>query len=113
MVASAFLAGAVAMAAPAAAPQRQKSIDDIVRFLQEHQEETGGYADTGKKPTQSISAWVTLALAAAGINPRDQFRTESGVACGQSAFRRLETNFAASFGEEIAWPQVGTTAFER
>ncbi len=113
MAASAVLAGAVAMAAPAAAPQHQKSIDDIVRFLQEHQGESGGYADTGKKPTQSISAWVTLALAAAGINPLDQFRTENGVACGQSAFRRLETNFTASFGEEIAWPQVGTTAFER
>ena len=100
-------------AASAAAPQHQKSIDDIVRFLQEHQQESGGYADNGKKPSQSISAWVTLALAAAGINPQDQIRTVNGVPCGHSAFEFLAEHFATSFHEEIAWPQVGTTAFER
>ncbi len=135
MFASAVLAGAVALAAPAGrdvralpgparadaaeptatavALQHQKSIDDIVRFLQEHQGESGGYADNGKKPTQSISAWVTLALAAAGINPQDQIRTVNGVPCGHSAFEFLEGHFAESFREEIAWPLAGTTAFER
>jgi hypothetical protein len=126
MVAAAVLAGAVATAAPAGgdalggpaalgavAPQHQKSIDDIVRFLEEHQQESGGYADNGKKPSQSISAWVTLALAAAGINPLDQIRTVNGVPCGHSAFEFLTGHFAESFHEEIAWPQVGTTAFER
>lgn len=110
-----ILGGAVGAAAlsGAAETRHQKSIDDIVRFLQEHQQESGGYADKGKKPTQSISSWVTLALAAAGINPRNQMRTASGEPCGHSAFEFLAGHFVESFGEEIAWPQVGTTAFER
>jgi hypothetical protein len=110
----AILAGACGAAAlGAAASQHQKSIDDIVRFLQEHQQESGGYADAGKKPTQSISAWVTLALAAAGINPLDQIRTVNGVPCGHSAFEFLAGHFAESFHEELAWPGMATTAFER
>jgi Prenyltransferase and squalene oxidase repeat len=104
---------AVAIPAGAVAPQHQKSIDDIVRFLEEHQGESGGYADNGKKPSQSISAWVTLALAAAGINPLDQIRTVNGVPCGHSAFEFLSGHFAEGFREETAWPEVGTTAFER
>ena len=109
-----ILTGAVGSAAlGAVAPSHQKSIDDIVRFLQEHQQESGGYADNGKKPSQSISAWVTLALAAAGINPQDQIRTVNGVPCGHSAFEFLSAHFAEGFREETAWPQVGTTAFER
>jgi prenyltransferase beta subunit len=104
---------AVAIPAGAVAPQHQKSIDDIVRFLEEHQGESGGYADNGKKPSQSISAWVTLALAAAGINPLDQIRTVNGVPCGHSAFEFLTGHFVEGFREETAWPQVGTTAFER
>jgi hypothetical protein len=104
---------AIAMPAGAAAPQHQKSIDDIVRFLEEHQQESGGYADNGRKPSQSISAWVTLALAAAGINPLDQIRTVNGVPCGHSAFEFLSGHFVEGFREETAWPQVGTTAFER
>jgi hypothetical protein len=114
-VATAVVASVCALVAPAgaAAPAHQKSIDDIVRFLQEHQAEGGGYSDAGRKPTQSISSWVTLALAAAGINPRDQIRTVDGEPCGLSAFQNLERNFTAGLREEIAWPQVGTTAFER
>jgi hypothetical protein len=109
-----ILAGAVGAAAlGAVAPEHQKSIDDIVRFLQEHQQESGGYADNGKKPTQSISAWVTLALAAAGINPQDQIRTVNGVACGHSAEEFLEEHFAESFREEASHTEFGTTAFER
>jgi hypothetical protein len=104
---------ALSGAAHAAAPQHQKSVDDIVRFLQEHQQESGGYADAGKKPSQGISAWVTLALAAAGINPQDQIRTVNGVACGHTAFEFLEEHFATSFREEAAHTEFGTTAFER
>lgn len=103
----------IANTAAAGAPQHQKSIDDIVRFLQEHQQESGGYADAGKKPTQSISAWVTLALAAAGINPQDQIRTVNGVACGHSAEEFLAEHFAESFREEASHTEFGTTAFER
>jgi hypothetical protein len=109
-----IFAGACGAAALAAvAPQHQKSIDDIVRFLQEHQQESGGYADNGRKPTQSISAWVTLALASAGINPQDQIRTINGVPCGHSAEEFLEGHFPESFREELARTEFGTTAFER
>ncbi len=112
LVIACALAGGAALAG-AASPPHQKSIDDIVRFLEEHQQESGGYADNGKKPSQSISAWVTLALAAAGINPLNQIRTVGGQPCGHSAFESLAGHFPESFREEIAWPQVGTTAFER
>ena len=94
-------------------PTHQKSIDRIVAFLEEHQLESGGYADTGTKPTQSISAWVTLALAAAGINPLDQTRFVNGVPCGHSALEYLDGHFAEGVHEELAWPQIATTAFER
>jgi hypothetical protein len=102
-------ASAVATAAIAATsnPQRQKSIDSTVRFLQESQRPSGGFAKPGTKPSQSISAWVALALAAAGINPQDQ------ATCGVDAYAFLESHFAAGIEEEIARPQVATTAFER
>src|SRR6185503_16840700 len=78
----AILIGAAGSPPAGAAPSgREKSIDSIVRFLQEHQQESGGFADIGKNPTQSISAWVTLALAAAGINPLNQIRTANGEPC--------------------------------
>lgn len=103
------LAGATGFAAHAgaAAPERQKLIDSTVRFLQEHQRPSGGFANPGQKPSQGISAWATLALAATGINPRDQ------ATCGVDAFTFLESNFAASVREEFAWPATATTAFER
>ena len=111
----AILVGVAGPATPsgAASSTHQKLVDGIVRFLQEHQLESGGYADKGRKPSQSISAWVTLALAAAGINPLDQTRTVNGVACGHSAQEYLEGHFVEGFREETAWPEVGTTAFER
>jgi Squalene-hopene cyclase C-terminal domain len=99
--------------APRAAAEHQKLIDGIVSFLEGHQLESGAYADTGRKPSQSISAWVTLALAAAGVNPLDQIRLANGVACGHSAQEYLEGHFTESFREEITWPQVATTTFER
>jgi hypothetical protein len=109
------LGGAVGAAAlaGAAAPQHEKSIDAIVAFLESHQLESGGYADPGGKPSQGISAWVTLALAAAGVNPLDQTRFAGGVACGHSAQEYLEAHFAESFHEEAAGTEFGTTAYER
>jgi hypothetical protein len=115
MLALLIFGGAVGAAAlaGAAAPERGKSIDAIVAFLESHQLESGGYADAGRTPTQGISAWVTLALAAAGVNPLDQVRFLDGVACGHSAQEYLEAHFAASFHEEAAATEFGTTAFER
>jgi Prenyltransferase and squalene oxidase repeat len=91
----------------AATPRQQTLIDSTVRFLQESQRAGGGFADPGKAPSQSISAWTALALAGAGINPADQAR------CGTSALAYLEGHFGESFEEELAWPQVAITAFER
>ena len=88
-------------------PARQHLLDTTVRFLQESQRPSGGFASPGKKPSQSISAWVALALAAAGINPQDQ------ATCGIDAYAYLEGHFRESLNEEIARPEIATTAFER
>jgi hypothetical protein len=101
------IAFAALASAGAANPSNQLLLDSTVRFLQESQRPSGGFAPAGKKPSQSISAWVALALAAAGVNPRDQAR------CGVDAHAFLEGNFRAGFREELAWPDVATTAFER
>ncbi len=105
------LAIAGALCSPALAgtpnPERQHFLESTVRFLQESQRPNGGFAPPGRKPSQSISAWVALALAAAGINPRDQ------ATCGVDAYDFLEGHFRQGFQEELAWPEVATTAFER
>ncbi|HSS34180.1 MAG TPA: prenyltransferase/squalene oxidase repeat-containing protein [Solirubrobacterales bacterium] len=106
-MAAVVLVLAVVAPAGAATVERQKTIDSTVRFLQESQRPNGGFANPGRKPSQSVSAWVALALAAAGINPQDQ------ATCGVDAFTYLETHFAESFREEAAWPDAATTAFER
>jgi prenyltransferase beta subunit len=98
---------ATAGVALALTPQHQALIDTTVRYLQETQDTSGGFAEPGAPPSQGISAWVALALAAAGINPRDQAR------CGKSAYEYLEEHFAQGLEEELAWPQVAVTAFER
>lgn len=100
-------AGAASALAGAASPQRQNLVDTTVRFLQESQRPNGGFANSGKAPSQSISAWVAIALEAAGINPQDQ------ATCGIDAFTYLESHFPASYREEAAAPEVATTAFER
>lgn len=102
-------AGAASSSATAAgaSAEHQPSLDRMVRFLQESQRPSGGFASPGKKPSQGISAWVALALAAAGINPQDQ------ATCGVDAFSFLEGHFREGLREELAWPQTPTTAFER
>jgi Prenyltransferase and squalene oxidase repeat len=109
-------ASAAALAAAdstgAAAPEHQKSIDRIVAFLEGHELESGAYADTGGSPSPSISAWVTMAVAAAGVNPLDQTRFAAGAPCGDSAQEYLEAHFLATLGGE-AGGAAPTTAFER
>jgi hypothetical protein len=105
------LALAGALCSPAFAgtanPERQHFLESTVRFLQESQRPSGGFAQPGRKPSQSISAWVALALAAAGINPQDQ------ATCGSDAYTFLEGHFREGFQEELAWPAAAATAFER
>jgi hypothetical protein len=110
LMAAALLAGAVLTAsglALARSASQQALIDSTVRFLQESQRTSGGFAPAGGKPSQGISAWVAIALEAAGINPQDQAR------CGADAYSFLVGNFHAGLEEELAWPQIATTAFER
>jgi hypothetical protein len=105
------LCGALAASAlaGAAGPKRQMLLDSTVRFLQNSQQPNGGFAQAGE-PSQGTSAWVALALAAAGINPRNQAQP-----CGSDAYGYLFTHFRAAIGEEIAASegQIATTAFER
>lgn len=103
------ICGVVSASALAATanPKRQALLDSTVRFLQESQQQSGGFAQTGE-PSQGTSAWVALALAAAGINPRNQAKP-----CGADAYTYLATHFQESIGEELAAPEISTTALER
>ncbi len=77
------LAGLPACAAAgAAAPsgEDQARLDRTVRFLQEVQNPDGGFGGVrGGESDPDFSAWVALALAAAGINPQDQSRSRGDV----------------------------------
>ena len=113
VLAALVLALCAALSAPALgeAPsaKRQALLDSTVRFLQDSQQPSGGFAGAGE-PSQGTSAWVALALAAAGINPRNQAKP-----CGTDAYTYLVTHFLQATGEEAAGPegQIATTAFER
>jgi Prenyltransferase and squalene oxidase repeat len=115
MLALAIGAGAAGSTtlAGAAEPQHGKLVDGIVAFLESHETENGAYADTGKNPTQGISAWVTMAVAAAGVNPLDQTRFVGGAPCGIAAAEYLEAGFPASARAEAGSGAIPTTAFER
>jgi hypothetical protein len=69
--------GALALAGPSdaarpGAAQRDR-LDRIVRFLQDTQNDDGGYGGSpGAASDPLFSAWVGIGLAAAGINPQDQ-----------------------------------------
>jgi len=108
-LATALLAtwAAVTGAAPSAANQAR--LDATIRYLQEAQNPDGGFGgDSGKESGQGFSAWVALALAAAGINPRCQSRPG-----GADAYGFLAAHFQRGLEEEVVWPKVPTTALER
>lgn len=101
------ISGALPPAAPGGAPNltRQALLDSTVRFLQDSQRPDGGFAQGGE-PSQGTTAWVALALAAAGINPRNQARP-----CGADAYTYLVTHFEEEAGPSEA--PIATTALER
>lgn len=71
--AAAGVAGPAGAAAPDAANQAR--LDATVRYLQDVQNMDGGFGGAAGKPSDAdVSAWAAFALAAAGINPRDQAR---------------------------------------
>jgi hypothetical protein len=104
MTVLALTASAVAAARTAT---QQVFIDKTVRFLQESQRTSGGFAEPGQDATQITTSWVVQALEGAGINPQDQAR------CGTDAYTFLVDHFQEGLEEELSWPQVPTTAFER
>jgi hypothetical protein len=102
--------GGLLLAASAAAapnPANQASLDRTVRYLQEAQLPSGGFAATGE-PGQITSAWTTIALAAAGVNPQDQRRPG-----GVDAFSYLAANYGRGVAETECAPIACTTIFER
>ncbi len=85
-------------------PKFQPNLEATLRYLQSAQLENGGFAEPGTEPGSDFTAWVTLALAAAGINPRDQTTAPQHWVGGHSAYTYLaERAHSASL----------TTDFER
>jgi prenyltransferase beta subunit len=83
----------------------QGSLDSMVRYLQNDQNADGGFGrEPGEGSNNDASAWVALALAAAGINPRDQ--TPAGQ--HYQGAKNLYTYLAEHAGELTA-----STDFER
>lgn len=102
-----FTAGSALAAA--SNPANQARLDSTVRYLQEAQNPDGGFGgSSGAESGQGFSAWVALALAAAGINPRCQARPG-----GADAFSFLVDRFHRGLEEEGPYPKLPTTAFER
>ena len=75
-----------------------------MRYLQDSQREDGGFAEPSSEPGSDFTAWVALALAAAGINPRDQTTAPQYWVGGHSAY---------TFLAERARDASLTTDFER
>lgn len=67
---AACVAALLLVPAAAQAAQDNPRLDRTVRYLQDVQHKDGGFGERGSDP--SFSAWAALALASAGINPRDQ-----------------------------------------
>lgn len=102
--------GGLLLAVPASAapnPANQASLDRTVRYLQEAQQANGGFGAAGE-PSQITSAWTAIALAAAGINPRNQDRPG-----GVDAFSYLVSHYRQGVEESECAPIACTTTFER
>jgi prenyltransferase beta subunit len=97
----------VASAAAAPGPAHKGALDRTVRYLQEAQGGDGGFGESGE-PSQVTSAWTTLALAAAGVNPQDQARPG-----GVDAFAYLVSHYREGIEESECAPLACTTALER
>jgi prenyltransferase beta subunit len=103
---------AALLAAPAtSAPNltNQVRLETTVRFLQGAQNLDGGFGGApGAKSGSMFTAWVVLALAAAGINPRDQ-----ALPGGTDAYSYLVDHYEQGVAESDCAPIACTTTFER
>lgn len=109
----AILALGAAMSAGSAAaapnPANQAALDRTVRFLQEAQNGDGGFAGAAGGASGSMfSAWVALALAAAGINPQDQVKPGGGDVHSYLVGHYLEGVVESDCGQVVC-----TTTLER
>jgi hypothetical protein len=93
-------------------PKFQRNLEATVRYLQSSQGENGGFAEPGREPGSEFSSWVALALAAAGINPRDQTTAKQHWVGGHSAYTYLAEHAREELTEQNGKPPV-TTNFER
>ncbi len=109
LVAILVLGGLLLAVSASAAPNpaNQASLDKTVRYLQEAQQANGGFGAAGE-PSQITSAWTTIALAAAGINPRSQRRPG-----GVDAFSYLVAHYGEGVEDSECAPIACTTTFER
>src|SRR6188768_301160 len=90
-------------------PANQARLESTVRFLQDAQNPDGGFGGSPGAPSGStFTAWVALALAAAGINPRDQ-----ALPGGTDAFDYLVSHYSQGIAESDCAPLACTTTFER
>lgn len=112
LLAATVLTGALLLAASAPAatsPANQARLDSTIRYLQGVQNPDGGFGgSSGSDSIQGFSAWVALALAAAGINPQDQARPG-----GEDVYDFLVDHFEQGVEDELCAPDVCTTAYER
>jgi hypothetical protein len=95
-----------AQAATARDRKFQPNLEATVRYLQEVQHEDGGFAEPEHGEEPDFTAWVTLALAAAGINPRDQTTAKQHWVGGHSAYTYLvehahEASLSTDFEREL------------
>jgi hypothetical protein len=96
-------------AVSATSPTNQARLESTIRFLQEAQNLDGGFGGSaGARSGSMFTAWVALALAAAGINPRDQARPG-----GTDAFDYLVSHYKQGIAESDCAPIACTTVFER
>ena len=105
---------AIALASPGLAVAKpndatnEKRLESTVRYLQDVQNPDGGFSgEAGGESGQDFSAWVALALAADGINPRAQSQPGD-----VSAYTYLVDHAARALREECE-AAVCTTGFER
>ncbi|HEY2719802.1 MAG TPA: prenyltransferase/squalene oxidase repeat-containing protein [Solirubrobacteraceae bacterium] len=83
----------------------------MVGYLQNDQNKDGGFGgEAGEKSDPGFTAWVTLALAASSVNPRDQRRSERGAA---SAYGYLTQEAAKNLAHEAPNHKIATTDLER
>ncbi|HEX5713940.1 MAG TPA: prenyltransferase/squalene oxidase repeat-containing protein [Solirubrobacterales bacterium] len=105
----ALLVAGVASAASAPNAGNQAALDRTVRYLQDVQGGDGGFAGTAGGGSDSMfSAWVALALAAAGINPQDQKRPG-----GVDVHSYLTSHYQQAVAEGECAPLACTTTLER